>query len=189
MTQGSLELQEKRQRFVFDQRWQVAKYDQELPCKALLRALPGSKAIDFCGRTSDTVFLIEVKDFRTHHGENRERLDQSTAALAREVAEKVRDSIAGIVGAGRTSTSDGRFWARIGKGCASPVDELVIVLWMEIDSHGQSAQQMKPRLDAHLKKLKEHLRWTGARVMLLNEHVWEDDLPGLQVRTVERPQP
>jgi len=186
MTQGPLEVQEKRQRFVFDQRWQVAKYDQESPCKALLRALPGSKAIDFCGRTSDRVFLIEVKDFRTHHGENRERLDPSTAALAREVAEKVRDSIAGIVGAGRTS--DDRFWAHVGKSCGSPAVKLVIVLWMEIDSHGQSAQQMKPKLDAHLKKLKEHLRWTGAHVMLLNEHVWADDLPGLQVRTVERPQ-
>jgi hypothetical protein len=185
MTRGPLELQEKRQRFFFDERWQIAKYDEASPCKALLRALQGSTAIDFCGRTADAIFLIEVKDFRTHHGENRERLDPSTAVLAKEVAQKVRDSIAGIVGAARASND--KFWAHIGRDCASPTVELFIVLWMEVDSYGQSAQQMKPRLDAHLKKLKEHLRWTGAHVMLLNEHVWADDLPGLQVRTVERP--
>ena len=186
MTRGPLELKEKRQRFAFDERWQVAKYDEDSPCKALQRLLPGSKAIDFCGRTPDAVFLIEVKDFRTYHAENRERLDASTAVLAREVAQKVRDSIAGIVGAARTSND--KFWAHIGRGCASPAVDLFIVLWMEVDSYGQTAQQMKPGLNAHLQKLKEHLRWTGAHVLLLNEHVWADDLPGLQVRTVERPQ-
>jgi hypothetical protein len=185
---GPLELQEGRQRFSFDERWLVAKYYQESPSKALQKAIQPSKAIDFCARTSspDAVFFIEVKDFRTHHGENRERVDGSTGELASEVAQKVRDSIAGIVGAVRTNPDP--FWSRIGKACASPRVDLFIVLWLELDSYGQTAQQMKPRLDAHLKKLKEQLRWSGAHVMLLNEQVWANDIPGMQVRTVERPQ-
>ena len=188
MSRGPVDFQEGRQRFSFDERWSVAKYDQESPSRTLQSAIPGSKAIDFCARTSppDALFLIEVKDFRTHHGENRERLDGSTGVLAKEVAQKVRDSIAGIIGAARTNPDP--FWSRIGKACASPSVKLFIVLWMEVDSYGQTAQQMKPRLDVHLKKLKEQLRWSGSHVMLLNEQVWANDIPGMQVRSVERPQ-
>ncbi|MER2546316.1 MAG: hypothetical protein ABTS16_23250 [Candidatus Accumulibacter phosphatis] len=130
------------------------------------------------------MFFIEVKDFRAYHTQNRDRIDASTGDLAREVAQKVRDSIAGIVGAGRTFDRD---WTRIGKACASPKVQLVVVLWMEIDSHGLTSQAIKPRLDVHRKKLKEHLRWLNARVMLLNERVWANDIPGLQVSTIARP--
>ena len=49
------------------------------------------------------LYWIEVKDFRGYRIQNKRRLSEGELAI--EVAQKVRDSIAGIIGAYRTSGS------------------------------------------------------------------------------------
>ena len=62
--------------------------------------LAGSKGTDFVGLHPDYgLLLLEVKDFRGHRIENRQRL--RSGELAIEVACKARDTIAALVGAAR----------------------------------------------------------------------------------------
>lgn len=49
----------------------------------------GAKGVDFLCQTRDTLWLIEVKDYRAHDR-------QKSQDLGEEVAEKVRDTLAGL---------------------------------------------------------------------------------------------
>lgn len=186
MKRGPVEYQEGRQRFSFDNAWLVTKYDDAACSKRVRKVIQGAKAVDFCGKVdgTDAVFFIEVKDFRTHHIDNVERIDASTGNLATEVAKKVHDSIAGLIG---SAHFDGENWETVARHCGTSNSKLIVVLWMELDSLGRSAFTIKPKLDAHLKKLKEKLRWTGARIMVVNEQIGANLVPHLTVTTSLRP--
>jgi len=179
MQRGPIEFTEGRQAFCFSEDWYAAKYDNGAGHARLQRGV-SSKAVDFCAVSADSnrSVLIEVKDFRGHGTENRERIKPETKALALEVAQKVRDSLAGVLGQVRV---DGGGWRRLGRALANPDSELLIILWMELDSHARPAITIKPCLDAHAKVLKERLAWTGARVLVLSELVGGNILDGLRV--------
>jgi len=186
MKRGPVEYREGRQSFYFEDKWLIAKYDEASCHKKLNSAVSGSKAVDFCGLVDgvDAVYLIEVKDFRTHEAVNWNRVKPTTGDLAREVAQKVRDTLAGMIGAGRVEKGD---WAKSAKRCGSVNTNLLIVLWLEVDGCGPADRHIKPMLDAHMQKLKESLRWAGARVMVVNEAVGADFVPNLRVHTIARP--
>ena len=103
-------------RFVFGDAWQVEKYDEHRDYREKVGRLPGSKAVDFVGiLDSHDCYLIEVKDFRGHQAAMRQQL---SGDLEKTVALKVRDSIAGLIGAFRTS-SEPDLWQPFARALAN----------------------------------------------------------------------
>lgn len=62
----------------------------------------GSKAVDIIGVRGDDLYLFEVKDFRGHAIETKRRYDEG---LPLAIACKMRDTIAGLVGAGKRTSN------------------------------------------------------------------------------------
>lgn len=80
----------------FDAQWTVSKYD-EWPFyrEHFEKACGGNKAVDVVAHDpSDTLWLVELKDYRVHPR-------TKTLDLSEEVALKVRDSVAGIFAASK----------------------------------------------------------------------------------------
>jgi hypothetical protein len=104
--------------FDFGSRWQVFKFDSHRDYQKMKDLLEGTKAIDFLGILDHKeLYLIEVKDFREHSIETKVRLIPQKVAKNRvtsqpddeplhiELAKKVRESLACIIGAHRTSST------------------------------------------------------------------------------------
>lgn len=181
MNPGPDSLQEGRQTFSFSDAWYFAKYDDGPAHLNLQKTLP-SKAVDFCA-VSDSLrvsTLIEVKDFRGHMIENKDRVEPNTRELADEVAQKVRDSLAGVIGQSRRAKGN---WQKLVRALSKEDYQFVIVLWIELDAYGKPPITIKPRLDAHTKVLKERLAWTGAKVLVLSELFPDPLIPGISAKT------
>jgi hypothetical protein len=134
----------------------VLKWDEDKAFVEGLKRREGTKAVDICADVDgeDSVYL-ELKDFRASAIENKGRLRSNE--LAREVAEKVRDTLAGLV------------WA-CGRGLGEPFHEqltrryletpkALVVLWLEedgVDIGGANALQdriraeLKPHIEARV---------------------------------------
>jgi hypothetical protein len=106
----STQLDEGQLRFVFGDEWQVERYDRgELGeqghsyYRNQVSRLPNTKAVDFMALLNgEDVYFIEIKDFRNYRIENKTRL--TSGELALEVAHKVRDTLAGLMGATRNES-------------------------------------------------------------------------------------
>ena len=138
----------------------------------------GTKAVDFVGLWANEVHFIEVKDFRGHRIENKQRIRDGDLAV--EVAVKVRDTIAGIVGARQ----------RPGGGTWRPyVDALArggrprVCLWLEEDTMGPRAIERGHPGIALQRDLQERLAWLAPRV-LVRSCAHEAPMSGLVVRSL-----
>jgi hypothetical protein len=164
---------EEQLRFEFGQSWQVEKYDEHsayrdgiehlkerIPCRQCLNPRDvGTKAVDFVGRKNGELYLIEVKDFRGHEVENRRRV---RGDLAIEVALKVRDTLAALVGAlHRRAEPTLRPFAE--SAFQMPPLAPKVILWLEQDVV-RLEQRGDPTLELRTELLRS-LRW-------LNPHVW-----------------
>jgi hypothetical protein len=79
--------------FTFPPRAQASKYDDWSFYRSQFNtAFGGSKAVDIVFADSDAAWLIEVKDYRQHDRTKPQELGE-------EVAQKVRDSLAGLAAA------------------------------------------------------------------------------------------
>ena len=156
-------IEEEKLRFEFSDAWHVVKYDEHFDYSNHIQKLAETKAVDFAAIQDDvTLFFIEVKDFRGHRIENKRRL--SDGELAIEVAQKVRDTIAGIVSAhhrGNTET-----WAEFTRCLTQTEPPVRILLWMEDDlppgPRGRRANQGSVMTDS----LKRQLRWLTTKVIV-----------------------
>jgi len=125
--------------FVFDfpdSSWQVVQYDAEgeLYRKVIMPKVDDSKAVDFIGiYKGNALFLFEIKGFKgyMHSQENKDRLSNSGYEISVEIAQKVRDSLAGIVHGGRTGHSD--FWKNALDILSKPKKEVYVIAWLEQD--------------------------------------------------------
>ncbi len=109
------------------------------------------------------MILIEVKDFRDHEIENSDRV--VTGQLATEVATKVRDTIAAIVGANRTSgTENSAFFRDYFSLLGHLKKDVYVILWCE----GEFSNQFKFANYNGVKLLKEKLSWLTPKVFILN---------------------
>lgn len=157
-------------RFEFGNGWVVSKYDEHPFYRNRMQKLPNTTAVDFVGVQYGSVYLIEVKDFRGHRIENKAR------DLAVEVAYKVRDSIAGLVGAQRDASGP-----HADALCASAQvllnAEVRVVLWLEEDTPVSTAA----RRSALAGEVKKYLRWLKARVIVVNVQENQDAVPALAV--------
>jgi hypothetical protein len=181
---------EQRLRFDFGRSWQVEKYDghhayregiQRLQgtslcetclehsrcpkCKTELGVgskAVGTKAVDIVGRYQGQLYLIEVKDFRRHRIENKRRVRDGE--LAFEVGLKVRDTLAGLLGA--LHRRDAGDWSPL----VAPIFERAptVLLWLEEDlDEERVAQRGHPALTV-TDELRPRLRWLTSDVRVLN---------------------
>lgn len=98
----------------FPAAWRVFKYDETSFYRNHAQGLAGSKAVDVVAHepVANTLWLIELKDYRAHRREK-------SSELLDEVAIKVRDTVAGIALAQRrTGNAFGAFAATLGIGTA-----------------------------------------------------------------------
>ena len=95
-----------------------------------VKRLGHTKAVDVCAEVDgEGAVFIELKDFRAARAENAERLE--SGALAREVAHKVRDSLAGLVWACDRGFADGFDERMVRAFLQKP--KAFVVLWLEED--------------------------------------------------------
>jgi len=139
----------------------------------------GTKAVDIVALHAHGLYLIEVKDFRRHAPQNAFRQEEE---LPLEVGLKVRDTVAGLVGAHTSGRASGRlapFARALLEG--PPVQ---VIAWILDGSPDNANSRRKHSImdNIRLKKLQQRLAWLTGRV-------WVDDplapsvpLPGLRVR-------
>lgn len=163
------------QRFDFGDGWTVAfKYDdtdfyrdEAEPFQGVIDEKPHStKAVDAVGlHAVSGLLLLEAKDFRGSRIANQSRL---RGEVAFEVAVKVRDTVAALLGASRKPITE--FPAVEIARALAPGEEVRIVLWLEDDTF-RDAVQAKPKLSALSNLLKQKLSWLNVSILVLSSAV------------------
>lgn len=177
---------EEHQRFAFDDRqWTVVKYDDHRDYREKIAKLDGTKAVDFVGLHNGpdgVLYWIEVKDFRGYRIQTKRRL--SDGGLATEVGQKVRDSIAGVIGA-YCMSGQWETWRPFVKAIWRRKCSTRVLLWLEEDNipGPPGRRQNAAQVQAHL--LRERLGWLKARVLVVSQSLGGcppglavSDLPG-----------
>ena len=164
----------------------VAKWDGHAAYINGIQRLQGTKAVDFAVLApDDLVALVELKDFRGHGTENRRRL--RGGELAREVAEKARDTLAGMTWAcGRDHCTDD-----IGKITSGfyrrDRDKILVILWLDQDDLAKPAEASA--LASTIRScLQPHIQ---AKVVVTSLRLFQGRLPAsisswLEVRSLPR---
>jgi hypothetical protein len=180
---NQMEFIEGYQRFTFDdQFWTVFKYDHEAAYQDRIQKLPETKAVDFVGMHHKNVYFIEAKDFRGYRIENKNRLLDE--ALPVEIGQKVRDTIAGIIGAYRTTSDPGR-WEMLAKTLTARNSMVRVVVWLEYDMPAQNPARQKVRASVESNVFKKKLFWLTPRVFVTNQA--NHNLPNATVVNLPRP--
>ncbi len=177
------EFTEEYQVFLFDdESWNVLKYDGETAYKDRIQKLQGTKAMDFVGIHDRDLFLIEVKDFREYSVENEWRL--TSGNLAMECGQKVRDTVAGIIGAYRTT--DIQKWGVFAKALVNTNSTIKVAIWLRYDLPRHNKQREKVRANVEANMYKKQLNWLTSRVLVTGQD--DNYIPDLQVRNLLRVQ-
>lgn len=118
-------IEEGRLRFEFGEKWSVVeKWDASPIYRSGLQKLSGelyseqtgqtarvgSRAVDILGVSGDNLYLIEVKDYRGHAITTKKR---QTGDLPLSIGCKVRDTVAGLIGASRTYAGGHPGWVDV----------------------------------------------------------------------------
>jgi hypothetical protein len=141
------------------------------------------------------LYFIEVKDFRGHRIENKDRLlkgklpecqliegechlIKGELPLAIELAQKVRDSVVCIIGAYHSSSFPAH-WAPYAKFLCHKNKEIKVILWLERDlpSHPSLIKKTRAFLKANV--FKQKLRWLTSQVRV--ESIDDQRLPDVKV--------
>lgn len=157
-----LSFSESRLEFHFAEGWQVIKYDDEPAYRKMTELMPGMKGIDFLALHDDVLYFIEVKNFRNASTGEDVRLNSD--ALVHQVAQKVRDSLAGMIGAYRNA-QEPIVWQRFANHVVARERPVRVVLWL---GHRFSTAENKVQQSVLLNQLKKALAW-------LTPHVWVAD--------------
>jgi hypothetical protein len=171
-------------RFEFAASWVVQKLDAHPAYRERIQKLSNTKAVDFVGTPDgNQLFFIEVKDFRGHRIENKARL--ATDELAIEIGEKVRDSVACLVGAHRTAPSGSDEWAKFAALLGNKRKPLKILVWLEEDEPpGPLSHQRKARAGIGTSIFQKKLFWLTQHVLVCNSA--ENPLSDVKVSNLPR---
>jgi hypothetical protein len=85
--------------FTFSDDWDICKFDDTNFYRDRVEKLNGVKSIDILARGDRILYFIEIKDFRGHSIENRQR--QKSGELLSEVAQKFINTLSALLGARR----------------------------------------------------------------------------------------
>lgn len=118
-----------------------------------------ARAVDIVGNHGGHLYFIEIKDFRR-------RGAPKPAVLATEVARKVRDTLAGLIGALHGPSAAGI------RPLVAPVVERPprIILWLEEEMDPRRIEQRADPALIMRGELKKRLQW-------ISGHVWVVNLP------------
>lgn len=178
------QLDVENQRFEFGDQWSAAfKYDdttfyrkEAIRLQGDIDGVPQStKAVDVVGlHDLSGLLLLEAKDFRGHRIANKPRIEGEVAV---EVAVKVRDTIAALMGASRKPVDE--FPSEVLVTAFQRRNEVTVVLWLEDDTFRQT-DRAKQMLGALNGLLKSKLAWLNVRTFVLSSTV-ANRLPHLVV--------
>lgn len=166
--------------FEFGKRWSVFKLDEHQFYRKYMDKVDETKSVDFLGiLDSKELYLIEIKDFRGHRIENKEKL--STGSLSTEFAQKIKDSLACIIG-GYRSSSNSEAWLPYKNLVCNKERKLKAILWLEHDLPNHSRQKEKVKASIQTKAFKTKLRWITTYVLVCNCSM--NGLPDLKVTNI-----
>ncbi|MCB0568965.1 MAG: hypothetical protein KDC66_04345 [Phaeodactylibacter sp.] len=159
--------EESRLRFNFlEGHWEhLVKYDEEKDYRKLEQSIPGTKGVDFIGISNHDIFFFEVKNYRGHKIASKQKIDE----LEIIVAQKVRDTLGGIVGGVRNSTNREESWQQHLKFLGDKKKRLNIVLWIEEDPRHRQPKEQNIYSQILTQKLKQHLSWLSCKVIVANK--------------------
>lgn len=144
--------------------WVGSQWDDEDAFKEGIGRLKDTAALDLVAvRARDTAVYIEVKDYRGHAVEHETELADAT--LSHWVARKVRDTLAGLVGAlaltkPRTNWKD----LALAPGIAN---NIVVIFWVECSPGWARKDASKALLSVLTNKLQRDLRWLTHKVFVV----------------------
>lgn len=167
--------------FEFDDTWIPVRYDQHRDYVKKIGTLPQTKAVDIIAvrRSSGRpLFFIEITDLRGWRVANKDHL--ASGELAIEVAQKVRDTVAGLVGAWRNS-SDLESWRQSGDALFDRNRRIQVVLFLEQDLPQTPRERRFSQQDVLTQQIKGRLRWLTTKVLVTSQSR-KHDLPGVFVR-------
>lgn len=163
-----IEDKQSRMRFEFDdEQWtHLIKYDTQVDCKKLQTAVQGTKGVDILGIFQNEILLfIEATNYRDFPRPNLEN-------LAHETAQKVRDTLAGIIGGARNSTHQLEEYKAYSLYLQSNRKSIQIVLWFEEDpilTPKPILEKREKRAERNLENLlKKRLNWLTTKVYIIN---------------------
>lgn len=188
--------------FEFGEKWRVLKLDEHRDYRKQIGKLEETKAVDFIGIFENKeLYFIEVKDFRGHRIENKDRflkgklpecqliegecqLLKGELPLSVEFAQKVRDSVASIIAAYRTSNEPDD-WTPYATLLCNKKISIKIVLWLEHDLPPHLALRRKAMESVSANLFKPKLKWLTRHVFVYNSKKF--DLPDVKVNNLPRP--
>jgi len=178
--------EESNLRFEFGEDWTlIEQYDIHADFDSIKNAISGTKGVDFIGILNDkTLYFFEVKNFRGHRITSKGRFKEGEDPVWLEVAQKVRDTVAGIIGASRKSLdkAEKAKWQEVSTYLTNPNKRMVVVLWLEQDGDNEEQEYKKKRKKGYKTtikgKLKESLFWLTDEVLVLscNHNLLQDSL-------------
>jgi len=183
------QLDVENQRFEFGDEWSIAfKYDdsdfhqkEATKLQGVIDDIPHStKAVDLVGlHEVSGLLLLEAKDFRGHRIANKLRVRGEVSV---EVAVKVRDTVAALVGAARKPVS--KFPSGELAAGLEPGRDVIVVLWLEDDTF-KDVLKAKATLGPLNQRLKSLLSWLNVQTLVLSSsvqnrinHLTVTNLPG-----------
>jgi len=158
--------------FSFDEKnWDILKYDQDPKYIEISNALEGTKAVDFLGfYNTNTLVLFEVKGFRGYGSQKSviDRLSDGMEVLTQEVAQKVKDTVAAIVGISRNMQTQDTIWKKAAMQILQNKN-LMIIAWIEEDLNNKVLKdRKKTEMSVRTDKLKNKLAWLTTLIAIDN---------------------
>ncbi|VAW30807.1 hypothetical protein MNBD_CHLOROFLEXI01-5106 [hydrothermal vent metagenome] len=152
---------EGRLAFTFDDEWleSVVKFDEHRDYQKMATSLSGTKGVDFLGILGGELYFIEVKDFRRYRIQNKKRI--ADGELTTEVGQKIKDTVACIVGSVRSSSTP-EIWQSHCDLLLKKDKPIKGVLWLEEDLPPRGSSSVSQNVLQ--KELGKKLNWLTVRV-------------------------
>ncbi len=150
-------LPESRLNFIFDDNhWtDLVKFDEHPDYEKVKKNVSETKAVDFIGILNQkSVYFFEIKNLKDYRIDSKKRLNTNAEDLTNEIAQKVRDSIACIVGGCRNSTNDKELWNNVLRFLSTK--NIFVILWLEQDD---ILNKDKFKISNYQLKLQSKLKW------------------------------
>jgi hypothetical protein len=164
----------------------VLKYDEQKDFENIRDAIQGTKAVDIIGILNRRILsLIEIKDFRGTAIANRRKFDKNDPnSLFVTIPQKVRDTLAGIIGGARNSTNIPDYWEEYLTILSKSKKDIHVILWLEEDRNLVVNPMNEMRQKAKIKilndALRTSLRWLTPYVKVFDSKTNEYD--GLAIK-------
>jgi hypothetical protein len=166
-----MEFSESRLKFIFDEAvWQVIPFDKTQEYANVTKNLQEVKAVDFIAQHKNSLHFFEIKNLCRygHIPANQQRVANSMEVLTTEIAQKVKDSLALLVGFGRNDGTVHQLW-RSNLNHLSSLHPVIVTAWIEEDlTSSVRSKRKKSELNVKLEKLKKKLAWLTPIVTIEN---------------------